>query len=200
MRTIGKYFLKGFLAILPIALTIYIVYWLGVSAESLLGNLIKIAIPEKYYIPGMGVLAGFLIILGAGILLQVWFFRKLFELSEKLLEKLPFIKLLYGSIRDLMGFFNTSKKKEFDKVVMVNAAEKTRLIGLVTREDFSELPEGINENETVAVYLPMSYQMGGFTVFVPKDHIHPVDMSIEEAMRFALTAAVSTEKKRGTEA
>jgi uncharacterized membrane protein len=199
MKKIGKYFLQGLIALLPIALTIYILYWLAISAESVLGGFIKLFIPESLYLPGMGVVAGFAIVLGVGILLKVWLFRKVFQWGEKLLEKLPIIKSLYGSIRDLMGFFDTSKKKEFSKVVMVEIPDKdTRLMGLVTREDFNELPEGVGNNKTVAVYLPMSYQMGGFTVFVPKKNIQPVDMAIEEAMRFTLTAAVSTKKVKAT--
>ena len=199
MRKIGKLFLQGLMAILPIALTIYILYWFAVTAESLLGGFLRIFIPEKYYVPGMAVFAGFAIILAIGILLRLWLFRELFHWGEKTLAKLPLVKTLYGSIRDLMSFFDTSKKKDFNKVVMVTiAGTDTRLIGLVTREDFENLPSGIDETgtETMAVYLPMSYQMGGFTVFVPKKNVTPVDMSIEEAMRFALTAAVSVKKEQ----
>jgi len=200
LKQIGKLFIQGLVAILPVALTIYILYWLAVSAESILGSFIKFFI-EDLYVPGMGVVAGFLIIVGVGMLLRVWIFHKVFEWGEKILEKLPLVKSLYGSIRDLMNLFDTSKKKEFSKVVMVTIANKdTQLIGLVTREDFSNLPDGIDNGHTeVAVYLPMSYQMGGFTIFVPRTNIRPVDMSIEEAMRFALTAAVSIKKVHTSE-
>ncbi len=73
--------------------------------------------------------------------------------------------------------------------------ENTRLMGLVTRESFDDLPEGIGDDQTVAVYLPMSYQLGGFTIMVPKDKIHPVDMTVDRAMQFLLTAGVSAEGK-----
>jgi uncharacterized membrane protein len=200
MKKIGKLFLQGLIAILPIALTIYILYWLAVSAESMLGGFIKRLIPENWYLPGMGVAAGFVIILSVGILLRLWLFRKLFQWGEEILERLPIVKSLYGSIRDLMSFFDTSKKKDFNKVVMVNIVdENTRLMGLVTREDFSNMPDGISDGDKVAVYLPMSYQMGGFTVLVPKKNIQAIDMSIEEAMRFTLTAAVSTKKEKPSE-
>ncbi len=195
MKKIGKLFIQGLIAILPIVLTAYILYWLAVSAESLLGGFIKLFIPKDFYLPGMGIVAGFLLIIFIGILIHVWLFKKLFEWGEKILAKLPLIKSLYGSFRDLISFFDTSKEKEFDKVVMVQIEGHTlRLIGLLTRDDFSDLPEGIDDNETVAVYVPMSYQMGGFTVFVPKENTQPIDMSIDEAMRFAFTAAVSTKK------
>ena len=200
MKKISKYFLQGLIAVLPIAVTIYILFWLAVRAENILGSFIKFIIPSDFYVHGMGVAAGFVIILSIGILLRLWLFRRLFRLGEAILEKLPVIKTLYGSVRDLMGFFDTSKKKDFNEVVMVKVGDQhTRLLGLVTRDDFSQLPEGIDAGETVAVYLPMSYQMGGFTVFVPKANIQSVDMTIEEAMRFALTAAVSTKKVQSQE-
>ena len=56
-------------------------------------------------------------------------------------------------------------------------------------------PDGIGDDQTVAVYLPMSYQLGGFTLMVPKDKITPVDMKVDQAMQFVLTAGVSAENK-----
>jgi uncharacterized membrane protein len=146
------------------------------------------------------VLAGLLITLGVGVLLQVWLFRKVFALANGLLEKIPGIKSLYGSIRDMVGFFDSSKQKDFDKTVMVSTGDgQTRLMGLVTRESFSDLPEGIGDDQTVAVYLPMSYQLGGFTVMVPRDRIEAVDLKVDEALKFVLTAAVSAETKEEVE-
>jgi len=195
MKKIGTLFLQGLIAILPIALTLYLIYWLATSAESVLGQAIRFVIKD-YYRPGMGVLVGFVLTLGIGILLKLWLFRKVFSLGETLLQRIPGIKSIYGSIRDLVGFFDASKQKEFDKTVMVTVGDDdTRVMGLVTREDFSDLPEGIGDDKTVAVYLPMSYQLGGFTIMVPKTKIRPVDMKVDQAMQFVLTAAVSAEDK-----
>ncbi len=191
MKKLGTLFLQGLIAILPIALTAYLAYWLAASAESVFGKAIRFVISDDYYVHGLGVLAGFLITLGIGVLLRLWLFRKVFSLGETLLQKIPGIKSLYGSIRDMVGFFDASKQKGFDKTVMVTLAENICLMGLVTREDFRDLPEGIGDEQTVAVYLPMSYQLGGFTVMVPRANIRPVDMKIDQAMQFVLTAAVS---------
>ena len=196
MKKLGTLFLQGLIAILPIALTAYLVYWLAASAEAVLGKAMRFVIGDAYYIPGSGVLAGLLITLGIGLLLRIWLFRKVFSLGEALLQRIPGIKSLYGSIRDMVGFFDASKQKEFDKTVMVTLADgNVRLMGLVTREDFSDLPAGIGDEQTVAVYLPMSYQLGGFTVMVPKAKIRPVDMTVDQAMQFLLTAAVSPKKE-----
>jgi uncharacterized membrane protein len=198
MKKISKLFLQGLIAILPIALTLYLIYWLGTSAESVLGRAIRFVI-KGYYKPGMGVLAGFLLTVGVGILLKLWVFRKIFSLGEALLQKIPGIKSIYGSVRDLVGFFDASKQKDFDKTVMVAVGDdQTRLMGLVTRDTFSDLPEGIGDEQTVAVYLPMSYQLGGFTIMVPKGKIQPVDMKVDQAMQFVLTAGVAAEEKSKT--
>lgn len=195
MKKIGKLFLQGLIAILPIALTLYVIYWLATTAESVLGQGIRFVIRD-YYRPGMGVLAGFFLVLSIGILLRIWIFRKLLALGEALLQKVPGVKSVYGSIRDLVGFFDASKKKDFDKTVMVSFLDDdTRLMGLVTREVFDDLPKGIGDKETVAVYLPMSYQLGGFTVMVPRSRIQAVDLPVDQAMKFVLTAGVSAENK-----
>lgn len=198
MKKLSTLFLRGLMALLPIAVTVYLVYWLGASAEAVLGQALRYVVGDTYYVPGLGVVVGVLLTLGIGVLLRVWVFRKVFTLGESLLEQIPGIKSLYGSIRDMVQLFDASKQKEFDKTVMVTVGpENMRLMGLVTREDFSDLPRGIGDEHTVAVYFPMSYQLGGFTVMVPKARIAPVDMRIDQAMQFLLTAGVSAESKKG---
>jgi uncharacterized membrane protein len=97
-----------------------------------------------------------------------------------------------------MGFFGGSDKGKFNKVVMVSlGGTGARILGLVTREDFGSLPAGIGGDDRVAVYLPMSYQVGGFTAIVPRSAIEQVEMSMEEAMRFAVTAGMSTTRPGG---
>ena len=75
-----------------------------------------------------------------------------------------------------------------------------KLLGFVTREDFSDLPAGLAGEGVVAVYLPMSYQIGGYTVMLPRSAIEPVNMSMQDAMKFAVTggmkAKVSTPGRR----
>jgi uncharacterized membrane protein len=192
MKMVTRMFLKGLAAVLPITVTLYVLYWLGSTAESLLGRGLKMLIPGSLYWPGMGVVAGLVLVFVIGILMNAWLFRKAFRWGERLLERIPLVKALYGSVRDLMGFFSGSDKKAMRKAVMVNVGNPSlRLIGFITREDFSDLPAGIGDDDTVAVYLPMSYQIGGFTTMVPRSAVQPIDMSVEQAMRFAVTAGMS---------
>ncbi len=195
IKAISKIFLRGLMAILPLAVTVYVLYWLGRSAESVLGGLLRRIMPDDKYVPGMGMLFGFVLILLCGILLRAWIVRRLFALTDRVMESVPLVKSLYGAVKDLMRFFDPSKEEEFDNVVMVSIpGTSLRLMGFVTRQDFAGLPAGIARKDTLAVYVPMSYQLGGFTVMVPKSEIQRVDLSVEEAMRFCLTAGVSTGK------
>ena len=196
MKILIRIFLTGLAAVLPIAVTLYVLYWLGSTAEALLGRGLKMLIPPSLYWPGMGVVAGVVLVFVIGALMRAWLFRRFFRWGERLLERIPLVKALYGSVRDLMGFFSGSDRKSMRKAVTVAVGNTPlRLIGLITREDFSDLPAGIGGDETVAVYLPMSYQIGGFTTMVPRSAIQPIDMTIEQAMRFAVTAGMSEVKK-----
>ena len=195
MKRISKTFLTGLVAILPIIATFYVLFWLAVTAESLLGNGIRFVLPQNYYWPGMGVVAGVVIVFIMGLLLHAWMVRKVFEWGEGLFYRIPFIKSVYGAFRDFVNFISESGKEggEGRQVVMVKLGETgMEIMGLITRRDFKDLPAGIGTQEHVAVYVPMSYQIGGHTVIVPRSSIRPVDTSMEQAMRFVLTAGMMT--------
>ena len=88
-------------------------------------------------------------------------------------------------VKNVTHFFQTSPSGERDKVVEVTIAGQT-LVGFITRENFSELPS--METDRVAVFLPMSYQIGGYTILVPKSAVKPIDLSVEEALQYSLIA------------
>jgi uncharacterized membrane protein len=192
MRFLSRVFFQGLLTVLPIALTVFVLFWLSSMAEAVLGPLLRLGLTDAHYLPGMGLTAGVVLIFLVGLMVNTWGISQLIGWGERRLNRLPLVKFIYGPMRDLMQFFSSSKEL-MGQVVMVRLGQsEMRLLGFVTRKDFTNLPEGIGGNGKVAVYLPMSFQLGGFTVMLPKEAIEPVDMSIEEAMKFALTGGVTT--------
>ena len=190
MKVFSKIFFTGLAAVLPVLLTVYILGWLGTTAESVLGGTIKLLLPDRWYRPGMGLVAGVALIFLVGLTLRAWVVRRFFSLGERLLNRIPLVKAIYGSIRDLMNFFG-GKDQGFSQVVLVRFGDtQMKLLGFVTREDFSDLPVGLAGEGIVAVYLPMSYQIGGYTVMLPRSAIEPVNMSMQEAMKFAVTGGM----------
>ena len=191
MKYLGRIFLTGVLTVLPVLATIYLLIWLFTTAESFLGKPLQWLIPEGFYRAGMGLVVGVLVIFVVGVLMRAYIVRRLFGFTENLLLQLPLIKTIYAALRDFFGLFAGQDDQVALQVVTVTLpGTDMRLMGFVTRDHFSDLPEGVASEGEVAVYLPMSYQIGGYTLFMPRSQIKPVDMSREQAMRFVLTAGL----------
>jgi len=189
LRTLGRIFFTGLAAVLPLAITAAVLWWLGSGAERLLGAAVIWLIPNRWYVPGMGILLGLLITFMIGLLARAWLFRRLFAFWDGLFNRIPLVKTVYGAVQDFMKFIS-GDSRHFDRVVMVEL-EGYRLIGFVTCEDSAALPAPLGEDDRIAVYCPMSYQIGGYTIFVPRDRIRTVEMGMETAMRFVVTAGLS---------
>ncbi len=195
VRSLGATFFKGLAAVLPIVVTLYLIYWLAGLAEAVLGGILDRILP--FYFPGLGIIFGVVGIFMVGVMLNAWVVRKLFDWGESIMHRIPLVKIMYGAVQDLMHFFTSSTASRGKQVVMITfylGDVRTRLVGMITREDFESLPAGIAGPDEVAVYLPMSYQVGGYTVMVPRENLEPVDMSFDQAMRFAVTAGMSASK------
>ncbi len=191
MNTIGKLFLKGLAVVIPLVLTFAVTWWLAVGAERLLGRLLRAVLPDGWYIPGLGLVLGVALIIVIGLLSQVLIFQRLFEWGEKLLNRLPLIKTIYNATKDFFGYFSPDSTA-MEKVVLVTLpGQDFEMIGFVTRESFSNLPFEPHAEEPVAVYLPMSYQLGGYTLLLNRNCLRPVDMTFEQAMRLVITGAVT---------
>ncbi|HKQ25218.1 MAG TPA: DUF502 domain-containing protein [Burkholderiales bacterium] len=197
MKFIGRIFLTGIFTILPILATLYLVFWLIAAVERFLGSQLLLLLPDEYYRAGMGLLAALVVIFLVGLLMRAWLFRQLIKVGERLLLKIPLIKVVFRALKDLFGLFSDEKNSEALQVVSVQLpGTEMRLLGFLTRSDFSDMPKGVGNENDVAVYLPMSYQVGGYTVLVPRNQVTSVPMSREEAMRFVLTAGLKTEGKQ----
>jgi len=196
MNTIGKLFLKGLAVVIPAVLTLAIFWWMARGAERLLGGLIIRILPEGWYIPGMGLVSALAITILIGLLTHVLLFQRLFDLGDRILNRLPLFKTIYAAIKDFIGYFSPDGSKAMSKVVLIKLpGQEFELLGFVTREDFSKLPLDLTVEDPVAVYLPMSYQIGGYTLFLPRSCLTPVNMSFEDGMKLVLTGSVSRKEK-----
>jgi len=189
MKHLGGILLKGLLAILPIGLTTYFIYWLGVTAESILSRPIKWVIDDANYWPGMGLVTGFVLLLVVGLAVNAFIVRRLAGYAERLVLRVPVVRTVYSALRDMTRLVNAGDaKRELERVVTVPFGAG-RVIGFVTQEKARAL--GVSGSpDLVAVYLPMSYQIGGYTVYLPRGEMAAVDLTVEQAMRVVLTGGV----------
>jgi uncharacterized membrane protein len=193
MKSIGKILLTGIFTVLPVLATVYLVIWLFNFVDHFLGKPLLWLIPDEAYRAGMGFLVALGVIFMVGVLMRAYFVRQIFRWAERLLLEIPLVKSIYSAVRDFFGLFAGGDDAKALRVVSVSLpGSDMRVMGFVTREDFSDLPPGVAADGEVAVYLPMSYQVGGYTVFMPRSRVREVAMSREDAMRFVLTAGVRT--------
>jgi len=201
MNALGKLFLKGLAVVIPVALTLAILWWMATSAEQLMGAVLKFTLPGGWYVPGMGLVSGLALIALIGLLSHVLIFQKLFNLGEAIFNRLPLVKTIYTAIKDFIGYLSPDKESEMNKVVMVQLpGQSFQLVGFVTREQFDDLPFTPAAKDPVAVYMPMSYQIGGYTLFLPRSCLTPIDMSFEDGMRLVVTGAVTKQREDPNEA
>ncbi|NCF62873.1 MAG: DUF502 domain-containing protein [Gammaproteobacteria bacterium] len=195
MNALGKLFLKGLAVVIPVTLTLAILWWMARGAEQVLGGMLMKFLPLGWYIPGMGVVSAVAMTILVGLLTHVIIFQKLFAVGDAILNRLPLVKTIYSALKDFIGYLSPESKVAMSKVVLVKVpGQDFEQLGFVTREDFSRLPLKLTVEEPIAVYLPMSYQIGGYTLFLPRSCLTPVDMSFEEGMKLVLTGAVSRDK------
>lgn len=199
MTTFNKFFFRGLITIIPLAVTLYLLFWIISLMESLIGEVLRLFLPESLYIPGLGVIASIVLIFLFGLLLNNLVLSELMDRFEKKLKSIPFFKAIYSPVRDLMNLFSKNGASGMKRVVLLEVSAGVKIIGIVTREDFSDMPEPLRQSELVAVYCPWSYGMGGFTLLVPRSQLEAVDLPVEKAMSLAITGWVKSAAKPDNE-
>jgi uncharacterized membrane protein len=177
MKRLISYFLKGLLVFVPAALTILVIFW----AVKKIDNLLKVPIP------GSGIAIIIAIITLIGFLASNYLGHKFFAFIDRLFAKVPVVKMLYSSVRDLISAF-AGERKSFDKPVIVELiAGGPKAVGFITREDLTFLSLPGN----VAVYFPQSYNFAGSVLIFPAERVSPLNIDSSKAMAFVVSGGVS---------
>lgn len=200
MRFLFRTFLRGLSVVVPVVLTVWLVVWSVAKTESLLQSAFVSAFSDRLYRPGMGIVLGVLFVLAVGFLLRILFVQRFWHFFERQLDRLPIIKTVYDAFRDFFGFFTAKVASDASTVVLVEIGEGASLIGFVTEDETAKLPAlppmqdggavGDRLDDRVAVYLPMSYQLGGYTLLISREKLTELDWTVEKALRFVLTAGI----------
>jgi uncharacterized membrane protein len=199
MKLIYQYFFRGLITILPIGLTIYLLYvfwaWSEKIAETLLHPLVG-----KAYIPGMGLVIGLAAIVILGYLISHRFIFKLLSMLEFPFANIPVVKNIYLSLKNFADYFNPVQDNNQQQAVILKSPNNPlEMVGLITQQSVESLAKGFTKGDRVAVFLPMGYNVGGYTVFVPREWVQPVEMSAEEVMRMSLFAWMSHDNNASTQ-
>jgi uncharacterized membrane protein len=188
MKHISQYFFRGLLAALPLGVTIYLLYLFLTGTEEFAMGWLRPLLGD-FYLPGLGLLIGIGVIVLLGFLISQPHARRLLSYIELPFTNLPVVKSIYSSLKNFADYFTPNGKQIAQQVVILRIpGQELEIVGLVTRQNLSTLPQGFLQGDRVAVYLPMGYMIGGYTVFVPRSWVTPIDMTVEEVMRSSLFA------------
>lgn len=196
MKTLLRFFFQGLLLLLPFVLTIYLVFLIFTALDetlfSAVGSLIGYFIPNLQ--PGLtetllGILLTVAVIVLTGIAGSLYLTRFMMNIIGSLMERIPVVKLLYNSLRDLFQAL-LGDQKSFDKPVIVylNKEKSIKVMGFLTCDDLNSF--GLSED--VSVYLPDSYNFSGNLIIVPRDQVVPLDVSAGKVTTFIVSGGVST--------
>ena len=176
MNWLIKNFLRGVVIVVPIALTIYLIYEAVMRIDRLL----------ELKTPGLGILVTFGGCVVIGALASNFIVKKFLRLTETVFRRAPLVRLVYASLRDLLEAF-VGDKKRFDQPVAVGLTDNVRTLGFVTQDDlgFLSLPGQI------AVYLPFSYSVAGTLVVVARERVEALAVDSASVMALVVSGGVS---------
>lgn len=151
-----------------------------------------------YYVPGIGIAVTFSVVFLTGFLASNFLTARIVRFFTLQFEKVPFIKTIYSPLKDLMSLFSGRQSKDMKKVVAVKLdGSKIETLGLVTREDFRDLNEDSFTADKIAVYIPLSYMIGGITVIVGRESVRELNIPVDRAFRLAITGWIKHEEDDG---
>ena len=176
MKSLLKYFLQGLVLVAPLAITVWVCYTVFVTIDRWLG------LP----VPGAGFAVTVALITLFGFLASGFITRSLLGVVDRVMERLPFVRLLYSSTRDLLNAF-VGEKRRFDRPVLVSITGSAKALGFVTQDALGEL--GLRDH--VAVYFPQSYNFAGNVLLFPASAITPVAAPSAVVMAFVVSGGVS---------
>lgn len=183
MSRLLNYFLRGLVVVVPLALTIYVCAVIFTTIDSWLGLPIR----------GVGFVLTLVLITLVGFLASGFVTRGLIAALDRTLERLPFVRLLYSSAKDMLNAF-VGEKKRFDKPVLVSvsADRAVKVLAFLTSDSLSAL--GVRDH--VTVYMPQSYGLAGHILVVPADRVERIDADAAEVMAFIISGGVTQVEAR----
>lgn len=193
-----RYFVSGFFTLIPIGLSVLVVWTFVSGVDRTLAPIIDAAL--GFHLPGFGLITGLLLILGAGVLASHVVGERLLEFAEDILARIPVFKWVYSTIKQMTEAFSPANKASFKSVVFVEYPRPgVYSLGFVTGETELDSKDGTRKKLT-SVYVPTNHVYIGDLIFVPTEHVIATDMGIQQGIQVVLSAgAVAPTRLQGDE-
>jgi uncharacterized membrane protein len=179
MKRISQYFFQGLLFLVPLIVTLYVIYWVFNKIDRILN------LP----VPGLGFIVTIVFVTLIGFAASNFLTKNIVGLIDKVFARLPLVKMIYTAIKDLINAF-VGDKKSFNRPVQVviDRESNLRVIGFATRDSL----DSIGIQESMAVYLPQSYNFAGNLIIVDREQVIPMSADPGDVMKLIVSGGVSS--------
>jgi uncharacterized membrane protein len=191
-KHLKKKFITGLLLLIPLLVTIYIIYLIVSSFDAIISPIIKNVtlkiIGKEIYIPGTGFFLFIIIAYITGIIASNYIGKTLLSYGETLLRKIPFVKGIYSSVKDMTDAFSSEKKRSFKEVVLAEFPLKGRYaIGFITKR--IKTGEG---KDICSVFIPTTPNpTSGYLILIPEEELIFLDMPVDSALKYIVSLGTS---------
>jgi uncharacterized membrane protein len=199
-KKIRAYFFTGLLVLIPLVLTIYIIWNLFLAIDGILRGFVYTFVLEKFglrvvQVPGLGFITLILVIVFTGILTRNYFGRKIVNFGDSVVQRIPLINKVYNAIKQISYAFFSEKREVFKKAILFEYPRKGMYcIGFFTQDTRGTVQE-VLEEDVVSVFLPTTPNpTSGFLLFVPKTDVIELDLTIEEALKLIISGGAIVPK------
>lgn len=192
LAVLKRYFVSGVLVVVPLIVTYIVLKFLFDTVDGVLQPLIYKAL--DYYIPGLGVVTTLLLILLAGVLTRNFVGARLYALGESVLIRVPIIRPIYSAAKQLLEAIALPTNDSFKEVVIIEYPRRgSWAMGFLSNRLVLNIED--QPRQVVAVFVPSTpTPVSGMVIMVPADEIAPVDMTVEQGIKFLVSGGVASPK------
>ena len=197
-----RYIMAGLLVWVPLGITIYVILWLVGTLDQTLLLLPEPVRPEAlfgFHIPGLGVVLFFAILLVTGVVAANFFGLRLIRMWEGILGRIPFVKSIYSSVKQVSDTVLSDQGTAFRKALLVEFPRPgCWTIAFLTGMPADAVADHLR-GDFVSIYVPTTPNpTGGYFVMVPRESIRELDMSVDEALKYIISMGVVAPRRRGS--
>lgn len=194
MKLIRKYLLAGLLVLVPIGITIWVLHFLITSLDQTI-----LLLPAQWrptwhgeLIPGFGIILAFALLLATGLIASNVFGKQFVKAWDNLVNRIPVVGAIYKSVKQLSDPVLSENGQAFSKAVLIEFPHPGyHSVAFLTNKVEGELASKL-DNDHVAVYIPTTPNpTGGYMLLVPKSRIQPLDMSVDQALKYIISMGVA---------
>ncbi|MDY0028890.1 MAG: DUF502 domain-containing protein [Pseudobdellovibrionaceae bacterium] len=189
------YFLTGIVVTAPVGLSLYLVWSVLVWIDEKVGDIIPVSLTNDKDFPGLGVVVAFGFFIVVGMFTRNFIGRMFLNLSHYIMERLPVVKTIYGAIKQVIDMVMGQQAKAFRDVVMIEYPRKgVYMMGFLTGRTEGEVQE-LTDKEMVNIFIPTTPNpTSGFLVFVPKEEVIDLNMSVDDGLKMIISGGMITPK------